>query len=483
VAAEADCTPAVGVLLAGRYRLAAPVPPEPGDVGQERHWRGVDEVLARPVLVTVLPSGKAAAHDLLASAVANGRVAHPGIASVFDAADCDGYTYVVTEWVEGRPLTALLRDGPLPPAQAAAIVGSAADAVATMHSQGLAHGNLHPDNVLVTDGGGVKLTALRTAAGGAATADISRLGAVLYATLTARWPAATVGVPAQGIADAPYADGRLCSPRQARAGVPRPLSEVTMRALAGPGSALTATDLAEHLHRHADDADTGRLPVVEADAPAPAPRSRWRRGVVLISILLLISVAGLLLGLRLGAIPAPTRGYLPFDSRGAQPGATPAPATGGPLRVVAARILDPQGDGTEVGNADRTIDGPAGTGDARTVWRTDDYTTPHFGNLKRGMGVLLDLGAPAAVSQVSVILGDPGGTFDVRAGDTASDNPADYRTLVTQHARTTTVNSSFGTAQTARYWLIWFTELAPHHGQFGIGVAAVRFRGATPAAG
>src|SRR3712207_7129099 len=44
----------------------------------------------------------------------SGRLTHPRIASVFDAAEEGGLTYVVAEWVEGRTLAEILRaDGPL----------------------------------------------------------------------------------------------------------------------------------------------------------------------------------------------------------------------------------------------------------------------------------------------------------------------------------------------------------------------------------
>ena len=467
MAAEADCAPSQGALLAGRYRLNELL--EPPSPSAERHWRGFDEALARPVLVTILPSGGADADDLLASAVANGRVAHPGIASVFDAANVDGSTYVVTEWVEGTPLTDVLLAGPMPTAQAVAVVHAAAAAVATIHAQGLAHGNLHPDNVLLTSAGGVKLTALRTNSGGAEAADVRRLGALLYATLTARWPARSAGSRVDGIAEAPYDAGRLCSPRQVRAGVSGPLSRVAMRALSPDEPALTAAGLADDVSQHAYDVATTQPLTGPPAGEEPVRRSRWRRVSLLVASVLVICIAGLLVGFRLGAIPAPAGSYLPFDPGGLKVAPPPAAASG-PLKVVGARIVDPQGDGTELRNANRTIDGKPGT-----LWRTDDYTTARFGNLKRGMGVLYDLGAPRMVHRVTVVLGESGGSYDVRAGNADSDSPDAYRTVATQHQLSSTTTSTLSPPITGRYWLVWFTELAPHNGQYGIGVADVGF--------
>jgi hypothetical protein len=57
--------------------------------------------------------------------------------------------------------------------------------------------------------------------------DAWRIGALLYASLTSRWP----GGPRAGLANAPMVGGRVARPRQVRAGVPASLDDLAWRAL------------------------------------------------------------------------------------------------------------------------------------------------------------------------------------------------------------------------------------------------------------
>jgi len=60
-------------------------------------------------------------------------------------------------------------------------------------------------------------------------ANTYSLGALLYFALTGRWPGKATG----SLSPAPTEEGRLCSPRQVRAGVPRDLDHTEAGRLAG----------------------------------------------------------------------------------------------------------------------------------------------------------------------------------------------------------------------------------------------------------
>ncbi|MEP6696733.1 MAG: protein kinase family protein [Pseudonocardiales bacterium] len=463
MAADAHCVPQQGTLFAGRYRLEEPRPSAATVDGQPMHWRGFDEVLNRPVLVTVLLADTPAGAQLLASAVANGRVSHPGIASVFDAANVDGCTYVVSEWVEGTSLTDLLRaNGPLPTARAAALVQEAAGTIAVLHQHGLVHGNLVPGNVVLT-AEGVKLTSLRSNTEADAADDVRRLGGLLYAALTERWPGSTTQIEIPELPEAPSEGDRLCEPRQVRAGVSRTLSSLAMAALDPVESGIDAEHLANGLIDHTDEADVPSLDDLEVTR-----RRSWRRGAVLVGVLLVISVAGLVVGFLLGAIKPTAQYPLGIGGRAAPSPSPVAPAT---IRPVDARILDPQGDGTETHDARLTWDGKLST-----AWRTDDYNRPKFGNLKRGMGVILDLGSSRQVRTVTVDLTNAGGTTELRASDDAS-ALLETRSLIPAAVTASGTKLIFALSQPTRqrYWLVWFTELPPRGEKYGIGVAEVHF--------
>ncbi|SDR93829.1 protein kinase family protein [Actinopolymorpha singaporensis] len=229
-----------GVTLAGRYRVAELLAETPGDGGVAQTWRAIDEVLSRSVVVHVLAADDPRVDHLLEASRRAATAADVRFIRVLDALRDDGVAYVVREWVAGRSLGALLADGPLPPQQAGLLVREVSEAIARAHDQGLSHERLDPDAVVVTDTGSIKIVGLATQAAlsGARTdedtgtdpqrEDAVGIGRLLYAALTARWPAG----PRSGLNAAPRAaDGTLLSPRQCRAGVPRSLDEITERIL------------------------------------------------------------------------------------------------------------------------------------------------------------------------------------------------------------------------------------------------------------
>src|SRR5581483_3824938 len=111
---------APGAVLGGRYALEHVVE----DDGVTQAWTATDQVLARPVMVDLLPSdAEPAARDAFVAAVAAaGRLSHPGVVATFDSGQVDGAPYVVTERPPGVTLADLLeRQGPMPPARAIGI--------------------------------------------------------------------------------------------------------------------------------------------------------------------------------------------------------------------------------------------------------------------------------------------------------------------------------------------------------------------------
>lgn len=466
MAADAGCAPSDGQVLAGRYRLDTPLTEE--STCQPRLWRGTDQVLNRPVAVKVHASGSPGADELLSAAVATGRVAHPHVASVYDAARVGSCTYVVSEWVEGRTLPRLLADGPLEPSQAAGLIRQAAEAVAALHAQGLVHGDLRPQNVLVTADGEVKLTAVHAPESTEPSADVAALGALLYAALTDRWPDSGPQRPPE-LAPAPRENGQPCTPRQVRAGVPGSLSALTMRALSPTDAGPSAATLALELTRHAHDDATGPLPVVEAYIPEQGGTPLWRRVVIPVVVLVLICTAGFVLGIRLGAIPQGLQGYPSFAS-GDEKQQSPGPLQ--TLGVVSGTLLDPSplSDHTEQSGLEKAYDGKTST-----AWQSDVYTTAHYGNLKKGMGISFDLGASSGVTSVTVLMRDAGATVELLNGDHDGTGPEDFTAVktVTGAGKQITFTPPDGT--TARYWAIWITKLPPVDGGYQAQVAEVRF--------
>ena len=317
-----------GDLLAGRYRLAEPV----GGAGNTVLWRAVDEVLARPVAVKLLPAGgpggRDAAQPFLDAAVRAGALGHPGLVRVYDAgletpAGATGeVAYVISEWVDGSPLPDVLADGPLDAVAATDLLRQAADALSAAHARGVAHGRLHPGNVFVTGSGRLRVTDVAVGASvhapddaadvtsDAVRADTRDLAAVLYALLTGRWPSAATPQPACGLPSAPaerQESSRPYSPRQVRAGVPRALDLVVSRGLdpaRHPELPVLATPAA--LADAAEQAAEQSRETHRRRATDPGPPSQLRRSVpwlVAGAVVAAIGTGGWLLGLAVGELP------------------------------------------------------------------------------------------------------------------------------------------------------------------------------------
>jgi hypothetical protein len=444
--------PVQGEVLAGRYRLEAQVL---GD-GATGHalWRGTDSLLNRPVAIELRVPGGLAAEEMITAAVTAGRIVHPCVIGVYDAVDEGSRAFVVREWVDGISLRDAVREGPLDPGRAAGIARTAADALASIHLAGHTHGNLHPGTVLIGDDE-ITLTELRLAPDASPQSDVRAIGGLLYAALTGHWPHELpphhVGLP-----DAVRVDGRLLSPRQVRAGIPGYLDALTMDLLDPSVAAPDAIELAAELRRY--DVTDPELSPITALAAEPAPRpSRLKLIAVLLAGVLCIAAAGWVVGTM----------WLPEnDGEGYPSGNDPtkakpaAPPVAQKLPITGARILDPpKTDEDERDGADKAIDGSLAT-----AWTTSTYKRhATFGNLKPGMGVVVDLGETKTIRQVDVSMITPGATVQILAGDVAGGHdhtawPAASNPLADAPAK---FKITLEKAATARYVVLWITKLPP----------------------
>ena len=213
--------------LGGRFRLDDRI----GEAHGASLWKATDELLGRWVTVHLLVDGRSVPAGLIEAVNAAARMTDPRLAKVFDAdygAECP---YVISEWAPGECLEDLLAAGPPRPALAAVIIADAADALAVAHDAGRPHLCLGPRSLRWGESG-VKITGLGIDAGlsgassdDAAIADTMALGRMLYALLTGYWP----GDEATTLPSAPRYRGRLCAPRQVRAGVPADLGAIAWR--------------------------------------------------------------------------------------------------------------------------------------------------------------------------------------------------------------------------------------------------------------
>lgn len=78
---------------------------------------------------------------------------HPNIVQLYHIGDHDGRPFLAFEYVEGGSLARRIRETPLPPREAAALVEILARAVHAAHLRGVIHRDLTPNNVLLAADG------------------------------------------------------------------------------------------------------------------------------------------------------------------------------------------------------------------------------------------------------------------------------------------------------------------------------------------
>ena len=150
-------------LVAGRYRLLDVLHRETNRIC----WYGEDVGAGRPRLLTQieLPAGldgesaRRATARVIGMAETMGRVCPGRIAEVVDAVVEYGNLWVVTEWIDGVPLTELLaQQGAFSYARAARVGLEVLDVLEAAHGEGITHGELSPGQVFVGHQGSVVLT-------------------------------------------------------------------------------------------------------------------------------------------------------------------------------------------------------------------------------------------------------------------------------------------------------------------------------------
>lgn len=480
-------------LLLGRYRLLDPVATD----GPAVLWRAQDEVLARQVAVRALPATnkveREAARPFLEAAIRSGQVVHPGLVRLYDAGVTSDrgrgrdVAYLVREWVVGVPLDqALTASGPRDPVAAADLFRQVADALTAAHAGGLAHGRLHPGNVLLAPGGRVRIcdTLLAAVLHGVlpvpedaghptpqeVTADTTDAAAVLYALLTGRWPAGATTQPGGSLDPAPLSGGRPLSPHQVRAGVPRALDSVVQRGLDPGRSGAFRTPDAQ---ARALDAEVAEARAQRGVPVAPSGPGLLRRALpwtVALALIGAVGAVGWLAGIAIGTLEPRADGVTAIVTTTDAPTPGVAPARSLALAGLSIRDFDPFGDNQE--NSDKV--GNAVDGFPNTTWPTSRYRSATFGELKSGVGLVLDLGRPTVLSSVQVGFSAPGAHVELRLSDTDPATLDATRVVAAANGgqQVATLTPAGGTR--GRYLVIWITTLPKDGDGYRVGISELR---------
>lgn len=153
----------------GRYELLTPI----GRGGMSVVWaarlagsRGFSKMVAIKLMLPHLSSDPRFERMFLTEAQIASRIQHNNVCEVLDLGDQNGLLFLVMEWIDGEPLTAILAAEERMPFELVALV--VADAGRGLHAAhelvsedgerlGVVHRDVSPQNILVTPGGVVKI--------------------------------------------------------------------------------------------------------------------------------------------------------------------------------------------------------------------------------------------------------------------------------------------------------------------------------------
>jgi eukaryotic-like serine/threonine-protein kinase len=463
-------------------------------------WHARDQVLARPIAVKVLhpqlSRDEAFLERFRREALAAARLAHPNIVSIYDTGSevgPDGIerNYIVMEYCGGGTLEDVVRNGAVEPGRVAALGASICDALSYAHLHEVIHRDIKPGNVLITDDGAIKvadfgiakaafvsgdLTTTGSILGTVtylspeqargeepdARSDIYALGVVLYELLTGRPPfreESQIATAMRHIHDDPP------PPRSIRAGIPRGLEAIVLKALAKDrGERFQSGDEMGQALGAAVGTRTSTTVIEPAEGP-PAPleptrplgsgtdmRWLWPLGVIALVVLVLAFTIPRLIGEPPGG---PGRGG------GGGSGGTESPT----FEIQGVTDFDPYGDdGEHPEKADLAADG-----NPDTEWTTENYSDTLEAQGKPGVGLVFDLGEPADVTEIQ--LAGRLGNYQVMVSDEAGSSEEDFESVAEEEGVDGSATVTFDDGAAGRFWLVWIEELPDGTGTASIAEA------------
>ena len=120
-----------------------------------------DTKLDRKVAIKFLPHNIAVTPEekerFKIEARASAALSHPNIATIYAIEECNGQTFIVMEYIEGKELKEKIKSGPLPLPHIMSIAYQIAEGLEASHKAGVIHRDIKSQNIMITSDGKVKI--------------------------------------------------------------------------------------------------------------------------------------------------------------------------------------------------------------------------------------------------------------------------------------------------------------------------------------
>jgi eukaryotic-like serine/threonine-protein kinase len=124
-------------------------------------YLATDTLLQRPVVLKILRAGLLSAQQMRSTVLREARLAsaieHPNVCAIYEVGETGDEGYIVMQYVPGQSLDQLIARGPGSPQLILSVGIQIADGLQAAHALGIFHRDLKPQNVMLTDGGLVKI--------------------------------------------------------------------------------------------------------------------------------------------------------------------------------------------------------------------------------------------------------------------------------------------------------------------------------------
>jgi eukaryotic-like serine/threonine-protein kinase len=120
-----------------------------------------DTLLMRPVVLKILKRGALSIEQMRSTVLREARLAsaieHPNVCAIYEVGDSEDEAYIVMQYVPGESLDKIIANGPASVQLGLSVGIQIADGLSAAHRLGIFHRDLKPGNVMLTDGGVVKI--------------------------------------------------------------------------------------------------------------------------------------------------------------------------------------------------------------------------------------------------------------------------------------------------------------------------------------